>query len=102
MTGPGSSELMCFICDGPETEREKLINITKRGLPQILTNSEQVGDAKLIRRLQSTTEAWNNGEDSKLRYHKDCKTKLYNRVKSISTATANRKLLVFLHLYIKK
>ena len=95
MTGPGSSELMCFICDGPETER-KLTNVTKRGLPPLLTYSEQVGEAERIRRLQRTTEAWNNGEDSKLQYHREYKTKLYNRVKSVSTATADRVFFPFI------
>lgn len=82
-------ELRCFISDGPGTKIQKLSKVTKKGYPQILSYSEQVDNsAELIARLN---EDWNNGDDSKLRYHLDCRTELFNRVKSLSTATANRK-----------
>jgi hypothetical protein len=87
MAAPGHG-LRCFICDGPGTEMQKLSKVTRKGHPQMLTYSDHVDDAAMIRRLN---EDWNNGDDPKLRYHLDCRTELYNRVKSISTATDNRK-----------
>ena len=74
--------LRCFICGGPETEIQKLSKVTQKGYAQILSYSESVDDAALIRRLH---EDWKNGDDPKLRYHLECKTEPYNRARSIST-----------------
>ncbi len=92
VTEPG---LRCFICGGSGIEKHTLSKVSNKGHPRILSHSELVGDAALIGRLN---EDWNNGEDSKLRYHVDCKTELYSRARSISTATetANRKLFLFI------
>uniref|UniRef100_UPI00358F5C61 uncharacterized protein n=1 Tax=Myxine glutinosa TaxID=7769 RepID=UPI00358F5C61 len=84
IAAPGHG-LRCFICDDPGTEMQKLSKVTQKGHSQMLSYSECVDDAALIRRLN---EDWKNGDDPKLRYHLDCRTELYNRVKSISTATA--------------
>ena len=88
--------LTCFICDGPGTEMQKLSKVTRKGHPQMLSYAECVGNAELIRRLN---EDWNDGYEPKLRYHLDCRTELYNCVKSISTAISNRK---FFRLIIQK
>lgn len=80
--------LRCFICGGPGTEIQNLSKVTQKGHPQMVSYSESVDDVALIRRLN---EDWNNGDDPKLRYHLDCRTELYNRVKSISTG--NRRFI---------
>ena len=84
--------LRCFICGGQGIDKQNLSKVSNKGHPRILSQSELVGDAALIKRLN---ENWKNGENSKLSYHVDCKTELYTRARSISTAdeTANRKYL---------
>ena len=73
-----------FVCDGPGTVMQKL----SKSFEKATTD-----DVALIMRLK---EDWNNGDDPKLRYHLDCRTELYNHVKSICSATVNCKFCRFI------
>ena len=54
-----------------------------KGYQQLLSYSEIVDDAMLINRLH---EDWKDGDDTKLKYHLDCRTELYHRSRSVSIA----------------
>jgi hypothetical protein len=75
--------LRCFICGGPGTEMQKLSKVTHKGYQQLLSYSEIVDDAMLINRLH---EDWKDGDDTKLKYHLDCRTELCHRSRSVSNA----------------
>ena len=47
----------CFICGGPEIEIQRLSKVTQKGYTQILSYSDSVVDAALIRTLH---EDWKN------------------------------------------
>ena len=74
-----------FVCDGPGDCDAKSC---QRSFEKATTD-----DVALIMRLK---EDWNNGDDPKLRYHLDCRTELYNHVKSICSATVNCKFCRFI------
>ena len=54
-------------------DKQNLSEVSNKGHPRILSQSELVGETALIKRLN---EDWNIGENSKLAYHVDCKTEL--------------------------
>ncbi len=75
--------LICFICGGPETPVQKLVQVTQKGYSTLLTYAEVVGNAIILERM----EAWNVG---RLRYHFECKRDLYNMSVKVTKKSARK------------
>lgn len=81
---------MCFICDGPETPTQKLVQATSKGYPGLLAYAEAVGNEAILMRLKEACEV------EGVRYHKQCKCDLYNESVKVTTK-ATRKCLTLSH-----
>ena len=81
---------ICFICDGPETPTQKLVQVTSKGYPGLLAYAEAVGNEAILMRLKEAREV----ED--VRYHKQCRCDLYNESVKVTTK-ATRKYLTLSH-----
>ena len=68
-----NTRCVCYICEEAD-ENEELSTIRKKGKPALEKMMSGIGDSLLLQR-------WKNTMDTELRYHKSCKTELFNTLK---------------------
>ena len=82
-----TSLLNCYICDGPETPTQKLVQATPKVYPALSGYAEAIGNAEILDQMKEACKAGG------MRYHKECKRDLYNESVKVKKINLEVKIL---------